>query len=92
MAGLLLLIAGGIGVGWQYVKFVREVIPMHYGSNPGFGALESMVFPWFVLSGAGVGLWAGSWIWGLAVTVAGTFLSGFMAMLLGKLFGGRKHA
>ena len=79
---------GTLGVCYQCVKFVRQTIPENYGSNPGFGCLESMVMPWFATACIGLGLFMQSWVSGAVVFAIGIFCIGFLAMLLGHLFGG----
>lgn len=82
----------GLGVvGWvvRSVGFVRVTLPKHFGSNPGFGAYETLVVPWFTAICIGLGLVFGSWPWALIPMGLGFFALGFVAMALGRLFGRR---
>ncbi len=89
LLGTILLIAGVLGVSYQCVIFVREIVPQNYGGNPGFGCLEMMVAPWYAIGCLGAGLLMQSWVWGTSLFVSGFLCFGFLAMLLGRLFGGR---
>ncbi len=86
---IALLVIGGLGVCWQCVVFVRKTLPENYGSNPGFGCLETKVLPWHVITTIGAGMMLKSWSWGIGILVLGIFGYGLIAMLLGKLFGGK---
>ena len=90
MLGPVLIVVGILGVIYQCVIFVKETLPANYGNNPGFGALEMKVFPWVASVGIGLGLMLHSWIWGVSVLAFGLLGSGFLAMLLGRLFGGNR--
>ena len=87
--GHALMAAGVIGFVVRSVEFVRVTIPRNYGSNPGFGAYESMVLPWFSAGFIGLGIVLGSWRWALLPIAAGLVGLGFVAMLLSKVFGRR---
>ena len=87
--GVVLLVVGAAGFVLQCVKFVRVTLPENYGGNPGFGALETRVAPGFAIACLGLGLALGSWKWGLIVFGLGMFATGFVAMALARLFGGR---
>ena len=88
-AGLVILIVAVTGFAIQCVKFVRVTLPENYGNNPGFGCFEMMVMPWLITGCVGTGLMMQSWKWGMAILIAGFFLSGMFAMLLARLFGKR---
>jgi hypothetical protein len=85
LLGLLLLIVGVLGVIYQCVIFVKEILPTNYG-NPGFGCLETMVAPWFALGCFGLGVFMHSWKWGVMVFGFGILPFGFLAMLLERRF------
>lgn len=85
----ILLSVGVVGFVVQCVRFVRVTLPENFGSNPGFGALEVMVAPWLIIGSVGLGLVLDSWKWGGIVFGLGMFSTGLLAMLLGRLFGGR---
>ncbi len=87
--GIALLAAGVMGLLVRSVEFVRVTIPDNLGSNPGFGAYESMVIPWYLIACCGLGLVTGSWRWALLPAAVGLFALGFVAMALGRLFGRR---
>lgn len=87
--GFILLFIGLIGVLYQCVKFVKITIPEYYGRNPGFGCLDMMVQPWFITGCIGLGLVMQSWLWGCITFGLGLFFFGFLAMLLGHLFGSK---
>jgi len=85
--GIILLIVGVAGVGYQGIRYVKEVLPDNYGNNPGFGCFEVMVTPWHAAASIGLGLFMQSWMLGVVVLGIGLFCYGFLAMLLGRLFG-----
>jgi cobalamin synthase len=66
-------------------------IPENFGSNPGFGAYEVTVLPWWLLVSIGVGRLTSVWI-GVVCMVVGWFALGFFAQLLGRVFGGSGKA
>jgi len=83
-AGLIAL--GAAGVLWKTVHFVRVTIPGNYGSNPGFGAYETTVVPWWGVGCIGLsGLT--SWGVGAACLAVGLVAFGFIAQILGRVFG-----
>ena len=88
VAGVLVTI-GVLGVSLRTVEFVRVTMPENYGSNPGFGAYESMCLPWWALGAVGVGLATGSWLVGWLALVSGLFVLGIGSHLLGRLFARR---
>ena len=71
---------------WQTVHFVRVTIPHNYGSNPGFGAYEVTVIPWWGVGCIGLGALT-SWGVAAACLAVGLLALGFIAQLLGRLFG-----
>lgn len=84
--GFGLIMLGAVGYVVRTVEFVRVTIPENYGSNPGFGAYESMVLPWFAVGFLGVGLLLGSWLWAVVPIIIAPFALGIIALLLGRLF------
>ena len=86
VAGVLVAV-GVLGVSLRTVEFVRVTMPENYGSNPGFGAYESMCLPWWVLGAVGVGLAAGSWQAGALTLATGLLVLGVLSHVLGRLFG-----
>ena len=89
IVAVALVIVGVLGVSLRTVEFVRVTMPENYGSNPGFGAYESMCLPWWALGAVGVGLQAGSWRLGGIALVSGLLVLGVASQLLGRLFGRR---
>lgn len=87
MLGCVLVAIGAVGFIARSLEFVRVTIPGNYGSNPGFGAYESMVLPWFVVGVAGLGILLGSWTWVLVAIVIGPFALALVSQLLGRVFG-----
>lgn len=85
--GIALVGVGALGVVFKTVEFVRVTIPSNYGLNPGFGAYETMTAPWWAAMCLGLGVVV-SWKAGLALFALGLFGLGFVAQLLGWLFGG----
>jgi len=77
---------GALGTALKSVEFVRVTIPTNYGSNPGFGAYETMVLPYWIAGSIGVGIMT-SWEVGVGCFVAGLFTLGLVAQLLGRVFG-----
>jgi apolipoprotein N-acyltransferase len=86
-----LFVVGGAGLLWKTVHFVRVTIPENFGSNPGFGAYEVTVVPWWLLVSIGVGSLTSGWI-GAVCMVLGSFALGFFAQLLARVFGGSGKA
>ena len=86
MLGCVLIAIGATGFIVRSLEFVRVTIPGNYGSNPGFGAYESMVLPWFVVGVAGLGILLGSWRWVLVAIVVGPFALALVSQLLGRVF------
>ena len=84
--GWALVVIGGLGVVLRSVEFVRVRIPHNYGSNPGFGAYETMALPWWGVGSFGLGVLT-SWQVGVACFVLGLFTLGVAAQLLGRVFG-----
>jgi hypothetical protein len=84
-----LIVGGAVGILIRTLEFVRVTLPENYGVNPGFGCYESMIAPWYALVCVGVGLLTASWVVGGVALLIGLFASGFLAMLLGRLFGRR---
>ena len=60
LLGYALVAIGAAGFVTRSVEFVRITIPDNYGSNPGFGAYESMVLPWFAAGFIGLGFVLGT--------------------------------
>lgn len=83
-----LLAVGTVGFFARSATFVLVTLPHHYGSNPGFGAYEVLVAPWWATLCIGVGL-ATSLRTGLVVFLVGFVALGFVAQLLSRLFGRR---
>lgn len=84
--GFVLVAIGAVGFFARSIQFVWVTIPGNYGSNPGFGAYESMVLPWFMVSAVGLGVVLGSWRWLLLAIVVGPFALAIIGQLLGRLF------
>lgn len=87
MLGCVLIAIGAAGFVVRSIQFVRVTIPGNYGSNPGFGAYESMVLPWFIVGVAGLAIVLGSWTWVLVAIVIGPFALALASQLLGRVFG-----
>ena len=85
--GIALVAVGGAGMFLRSVSFVRVTLPSNHGSNPGFGAYESMVMPWFLTACVGVAILAPTWSWAVGLFVVGLFGLGFVANLLARAFG-----
>lgn len=81
--GIALVAIGALGVVLRTVEFVRVVIPGNFGSNPGFGAYETMTIPPWIAGSIGVGI-VTSWKVGVACLVLGLLTLGFLAQLLGR--------
>jgi len=88
VAGVLVTV-GVLGIGLRTVEFMRVTMPENYGSNPGFGAYESMCLPWWALGAVGVGFAAGSWQAGGLALASGLLVLGVLSHVLGRLFGRR---
>jgi hypothetical protein len=80
---------GAAGMVWQSVCFVRVTLPHHYGLNPGFGAYETSVAPWWGALCVGLGLLAASARLGIVLFAVGFLALGLVAQLLGAIFGRR---
>lgn len=94
MASYLPIILLGVGVLGRVgasAHFVRVTISNNFGSNPGFGAFESSCLPWWAACSIAVGMLT-SWPIGVAMLVIGLFGLGFVAQLLGRLFGGARRS
>ena len=89
IVAVLLVVVGLLGVSLRTVEFVRVTMPENFGSNPGFGAYESMCLPWWSLGAVGVGLWTGSWRLGWWALASALLVLGIGGHLLGWLFGRR---
>lgn len=87
--GYLLLVIAVPGFCYQCVVFVRKTLPENFGNNPGFGCLEMMVQPWFLIGCVGAGLALHSWVWALALFGVGIFAVGLLAQLLAHIFGAK---
>ena len=85
--GIALVAVGVVGFVLKTVEFVRVTIPENHGLNPGFGAFEMMALPAWAAGSIGVGILT-SWKVGVACVVVGFLTLGFLAQLLGYLFGG----
>jgi hypothetical protein len=85
--GVALISLGALGVGFKSVEFVRVTIPTNYGSNPGFGAYETMVLPYWAFGSVGLGLMT-SWEVGIGCFIVGLLTLGLVAQLLGRVFRG----
>jgi len=83
-----LLAVGAAGMVVRSVTFVRVTLPANYGSNPGFGAYETMVAPWWLLLCAGLGLLTSVRV-ALVVFFLGVPALGVVAQLLSRAFGRR---
>jgi hypothetical protein len=84
--GYLLLVIAIPEFCYQCIVFVRQTPPRNYGNNPGFGCLEMIVRPWFLVGCVGTGLATQSLFWALAHLAAGFFLIGFLAQFLAHVF------
>ena len=84
--GISLIAIGALGVLYKTVEFVRVTIPGNFGSNPGFGAYESMTMPFWLAGSVGLGFMT-SWGVGAGCLAVGLFTLGFFAQLLGRVFG-----
>ena len=82
----VLVAIGSLGMIVRTLQFVKVTIPENFGSNPGFGAYESSCWPWWFALAVGVGLMTSFGV-GAAMFVLGMFALGFVAQLLGHLFG-----
>ena len=87
LLGWLLVVLGTGGVLVGTLRFVRVTLPHHYGSNPGFGAYEVQVLPPWVVLSVGTGLVTASARVGVLVFLVGLVGLGFLAQLLGRVFG-----
>lgn len=82
---LILIAVGAMGIVARSVTFYRVTIPQNYGSNPGFGAYEVTVIPWWLLVCVGLGLRT-SLLIGWASFFLGVFGLGFLGQLLAVAF------
>ena len=84
--GVALVAIGVVGVVLKTVEFVRVTMPNNHGLNPGFGAFQTMALPAWVAASIGVGILT-SWKVGVVCVVVGFLTLGFLAQLLGYVFG-----
>ena len=84
--GIALVGGGVLGLVVKTVEFVRVTIPNNFGSNPGFGAYETMSFPFWAALSIGVGILTSVKV-GLVCFAVGLFSLGFFAQALGLVFG-----
>jgi hypothetical protein len=82
---LILIAVGAVGIVVRSVTFYRVTIPQNYGSNPGFGAYEVTVIPWWLLVCVGLGVRTSPLV-GWASFIAGAFGLGFFGQLLAVAF------
>ena len=82
-----LALIGSLGMIVKTVTFVRITLPENFGSNPGFGAYEVSMAPWWGALCLAFGLYTGRVLVPVVVFVVGLFGLGLVAQLLGRVFG-----
>ena len=80
---------GGVGIIAKSVTFVRVTLPENFGANPGFGAYEVTVVPWWAVACVGIGM-PTSLLIGWVSLVVGAFALGCLGQALAIAFRGKE--